>query len=117
MNPCPDGTRRHLTIWGSYDNATNWVKLKDLDFGPSGYSDMTLVGPDTILLAYNHGHTVGALFGDSGASELGITSYYKIGLLRICFKNASRSYKKSNNASYNQTDKGDNIFSLHKILS
>jgi hypothetical protein len=78
-----DGTRRDLTIWASYDNTLNWVKLKDVDFGPSGYSGMTLVGPDTLLLAYNHGFTGGALVGGGSNSGILASSGSKIGLLRI----------------------------------
>ena len=66
-----DGTRHDLTIWGSYDDAQSWIKLKDVDFGPSGYSSMVLVGPDTLLLAYTHGFSGGATIG--GGDNNGIS--------------------------------------------
>ena len=50
-----DGTRHQLTIWVSHDNASTWVKTKVIDFGASSYSDMTLIGPDTALIAYISG--------------------------------------------------------------
>ncbi len=48
----PDGTRHQMTIWVSHNNGTTWVKTKVIDFGEASYSDMTVVAPDTVLLAY-----------------------------------------------------------------
>ncbi len=55
--PDTSGLSRQMTIWASYDNGENWAKLKTVFFEYSGYSDMVLVGPDTVLLAYNRGRT------------------------------------------------------------
>ena len=54
-----DETRHEMTIWASYDNGQNWVKKKVVFFGYSGYSDMTVVGPDTVLLTFARGWTGG----------------------------------------------------------
>ena len=54
-----DGTRRQMTIWISRDDMATWTKTKTVFFGYSGYSDMVLVAPDTVLLAYNRGHANG----------------------------------------------------------
>lgn len=51
-----DGTRHQLTIWVSFDDGVNWTKTKSLSYDFAGYSDMVLVGPDTVLIAYNAGH-------------------------------------------------------------
>ena len=60
-------TRREMTIWLSYDDGATWSKKKTVYFGFSGYSGMTVVGPDTILLAYNRGRTGGSFVeGDPG---------------------------------------------------
>ncbi|REK10225.1 MAG: hypothetical protein DWQ37_16585 [Planctomycetota bacterium] len=75
-----DNERQEMTIWISYDGAFNWTRSKVVFFGFAGYSDMTLVGPDTLLLAYNRGHVGGALTG--GANSSG-AFYSKIGLARI----------------------------------
>ncbi len=56
-----------MTIWLSYDDGATWSKKKTVYFGFSGYSGMTVVGPDTILLAYNRGRTGGSFVeGDPG---------------------------------------------------
>lgn len=52
--------REGMTVWVSYDDAQTWTKKKTVFFGFSSYSDMTVVGPDTVLLAYNRGFTGGA---------------------------------------------------------
>ena len=54
-----DETRHELTIWASYDNGLSWVKKKVVFFGYAGYSDMTVVGPDTVLLTFARGWTGG----------------------------------------------------------
>jgi hypothetical protein len=54
-----DGTRRQMSIWISRDNMQTWVKTKAVYYSYSGYSDMTLAGPDTVLLAYNRGNATG----------------------------------------------------------
>jgi len=54
-----DGTRHQMTLWLSRDNMQTWTKTKTVFYGYAGYSDMTLVGEDTILLAYNRGHATG----------------------------------------------------------
>ena len=60
-------TRREMTIWLSYDDGATWSRKKTVYFGFSGYSGMTVVGPDTILLAYNRGRTGGSFVeGDPG---------------------------------------------------
>lgn len=51
-----DSTRQKMTIWVSHDNMQTWTKTKTLSFLYAGYSDMVLVGPDTVLIAYNSGH-------------------------------------------------------------
>ena len=53
------GTRHQLTIWVSYDNMLTWVKAKVISYDFASYSDMTLVGPDTVLLAYDGGRADG----------------------------------------------------------
>jgi len=55
-----DATRREMTIWLSYDDAQTWTQKRIVSFGYSAYSDMVVVGPDTILLAYNRGRTGGS---------------------------------------------------------
>ena len=55
--PDSDGIRGQMTIWASYTDGSTWVKLKSVYFEYAGYSDMVLVGPDTVLLAYNRGRT------------------------------------------------------------
>ena len=59
--------RRGLTIWASYDDAQTWTTKRTVFFGFSAYSDMTVVGPDTILVAYNRGFTGGKVIS-SGTS-------------------------------------------------
>ena len=54
-----DDTRRELTIWASYDDTQTWVKKKTIFFGYAAYSDMVLVGPETVLLIYERGHVDG----------------------------------------------------------
>ena len=48
-----------MSIWLSYDDGATWPTRKVVFFGYAGYADMTVVGPDTILLAYNRGRTGG----------------------------------------------------------
>lgn len=54
-----DEVRHEMSIWASTDEGNNWNKLKVIDFNYAGYSDMTLVGPDTILLTYARGRDGG----------------------------------------------------------
>ena len=73
-----DETRHELTIWASYDDGQSWVKKKVVFFGYSGYSDMTVVGPDTVLLTFARGWTGGLGQADSGVNS---TDFYaEIGL-------------------------------------
>ena len=65
-----DGTRRQMTLWISHDDMVTWTKTKTVFFGYSGYSDMVLIAPDTVLLAYNRGHANG-------------NSWQAIGLARV----------------------------------
>ena len=65
-----DGTRRQMTIWISRDNMVTWTKTKTVFFGYSGYSDMVLVGPDTVLLAYGRGHANG-----NSAQSIGLARF------------------------------------------
>jgi hypothetical protein len=55
-----DDTRREITIWASYDDAQTWTTKRTVFFGYSAYSDMAVVGPDTVLVAYNRGWSGGA---------------------------------------------------------
>jgi sialidase-1 len=65
------GNQRHeMTIWISYDEGQNWIRGRTIDFGYAGYSDMTLVGPDTILLTYTRGRINGELFGGVSSTPL-----------------------------------------------
>ncbi|MBI3838328.1 MAG: exo-alpha-sialidase, partial [Planctomycetia bacterium] len=83
-SPSNDNRARvELTMWISYTNAQTWVKGKVIYFGPSGYSDMTIVGPDTILLEFARGNVGGSLISGGDSSGIGITSFYQIGLARI----------------------------------
>jgi hypothetical protein len=75
-----DQQRHEMTIWASYDNGQNWVKKKVVFFGYAGYSDMTVVGPDTVLLTFARGWTGGLGQADSGNSP---DFYGEIGLARI----------------------------------
>ncbi len=47
-----DGERQRMTIWVSHDDAVTWTKTKAVYYGYSSYSDMTLIGPDTVLLTF-----------------------------------------------------------------
>ncbi len=61
----PDSTnnlRHQMTIWVSYDNEQTWVKAKVIDYGFVAYSDMVLIGPDTVLLEYAGGQSVANAF-------------------------------------------------------
>ncbi len=60
-----DNNRHEMAIWLSYDDGANWTRRRVVFFGYAGYSDMTLVGPDTILLTYTRGWTGGLGQGDS----------------------------------------------------
>ena len=58
------GDQRHeLTIWLSYNEGQDWTRQRTIDFGYAGYSDMTVIGPDTILLVYTRGYAGGQLVG------------------------------------------------------
>ncbi len=65
-----DGTRRQMSLWVSHDDMVTWTKTKTVFYGYSGYSDMVLIAPDTVLLAYNRGHANG-------------NSWQAIGLARV----------------------------------
>ncbi len=67
-----DGTRRQMTIWISHDDMQTWSKTKTVFFGYSGYSDMVLVGPDTVLLAYNRGHANGNSWQSIGLARFNL---------------------------------------------
>ena len=53
-----NGVRHQMTIWVSYDNMQSWVKAKVIDYGFAAYSDMVLIGPDTVLLEFDAGQSV-----------------------------------------------------------
>ena len=76
-----DEVRHELTIWASYDNGQSWVKKKVVFFGYAGYSDMTVVGPDTVLLTFARGWTGGLGQADSGVNSPDF--YAEIGLVRF----------------------------------
>ena len=76
-----DEVRHEMTIWASYDNGQNWVKKKVVFFGYAGYSDMTVVGPDTVLLTFARGWTGGLAQADSGVNSPDF--YGEIGMARI----------------------------------
>jgi hypothetical protein len=76
-----DETRHEMSIWASYDNGQNWVKKKVVFFGYAGYSDMTVVGPDTVLLTFMRGWTGGLGQADSGVNSPEF--YGEIGMARI----------------------------------
>jgi sialidase-1 len=76
-----DEVRHEMTIWASYDDGDSWVKKKVVFFGYSGYSDMTVVGPDTILLTFTRGWLGGLGVGDNNA--MGYEFYSEIALVRI----------------------------------
>lgn len=65
-----DGTRRQMTIWISRDNMQTWVKTKAVYYSYAGYSDMTLSGPHTVLLAYNRGNAAG-----NSAQSIGLARF------------------------------------------
>ncbi len=75
-----DNVRQEMTIWVSYDDAQTWSRRKVVFWGFSGYSGMTKVGPDTVLLAFNRGHSGGTLVGGVAS---GGDFYQKTGLVRI----------------------------------
>ena len=62
-----DNVRHQMTIWFSFDNGQTW-NSRVVDFDYAGYSGMTLVGPDTILLAYDRGNTDGSIIGGTSGS-------------------------------------------------
>jgi sialidase-1 len=77
------GNQRHeMTIYLSYDEGEDWVRGRTVDFGYAGYSDMTLVGSDTLLLAYTRGRTGGELFGGSSSTNF-IVTFEEIELAKI----------------------------------
>lgn len=67
-----DGTRHQMTLWISHDNAATWTKTQTVFYGYAGYSDMTLVGPGTVLLAYNRGHANGNSWESIGLARFTI---------------------------------------------
>ncbi len=64
-----DNVRHQMTIWFSFDNGQTW-NSRVVDFDYAGYSGMTLVGPDTILMAYDRGNTDGSIIGGTSSSPL-----------------------------------------------
>lgn len=50
-----NGGRQRMTIWISYNDGFTWTKTKAVFYGYASYSDMVLVGDDTVLLAFNSG--------------------------------------------------------------
>ncbi len=67
-----DGTRHQMTIWVSHDDMHTWVKTKTVFFGYASYSDMVLAGPDTVLLAYNMGHSNGYSITSMGLARFNL---------------------------------------------
>ncbi len=58
----PDSTsnsRQQMTVWYSTDNAQTWSVGKTIFYDFASYSDMTLVGNDTVLLSFALGRTNG----------------------------------------------------------
>ncbi len=78
-----DTERHQMTLWYSQDGFGQTWKSKVVDFNYSGYSDMTLVGPDTLLLAYTDGNTGGELTGGTNSSP---QSASQIRLVRVNLK-------------------------------
>jgi sialidase-1 len=77
------GVERHeMTIWLSYDEGQSWVSHRTIDFGYAGYSDMTVIGPDTILLIYTRGRTGGQIVGGGTVSDPALT-FEEIELAKI----------------------------------
>lgn len=76
-----DEIRHEMTIWASYDNGNNWIKRRVIYFGYSGYSDMTLVGPDTILLSFARGRNGG--LDQGGNSAMPFEFLAEIALVRV----------------------------------
>ena len=64
-----DNVRHQMTIWYSVDDAQTWSS-KVIDFDYAGYSSMTLVGPDTILIAYDRGDNGGSIVGGTAARRI-----------------------------------------------
>ncbi len=79
-----DELRHEMTIWLSYDEGQNWSARKVVFFGYSGYSDMTVVGPDTILLSYTRGWN--GLQGSADVASPAVDFYAEIGLARVNLK-------------------------------
>lgn len=76
-----DEIRHEMTIWLSYDDGETWTKRKTIFFGYVAYSDMTVVGPDTILLMFNRGWTGGLLPGSSAGNAPEF--YQEVAMARI----------------------------------
>ena len=81
VSPSSTGTtdlaRHELTIWISTDDAQHWTTRRVVFFGYAGYSDMTLVGPDTVLVSFARGFQGGSSMFDP------TVSFGEVGLVRI----------------------------------
>src|SRR5262249_14590244 len=77
------GPRVDMTLWMSISEAQGWVPQKVVHYGPAGYSDMSLVGLDTLLVAYGEGGETGSLVSGQAADQVPNNSYARIGLERI----------------------------------
>jgi sialidase-1 len=67
-----DGTRHQMTLWVSHDDMQTWTKTKTVFYGYAGYSDMVLAGNDTVLLAYNRGHSNGNSWESIGLARFNL---------------------------------------------
>jgi hypothetical protein len=87
-----DEFRHEMSIWVAYENPPpppgsplqpppTWTKRKVVFFGYAGYSDMTVVGPDTILLSFARGWLGGLGQADSQINSPDFKA--EIGLVRI----------------------------------
>jgi len=50
-----NGMRNRMTLWISQNEGLTWTKTRTVFYGYASYSDMTLIGPDTVLLTFNGG--------------------------------------------------------------
>jgi sialidase-1 len=73
LNNSVGDLRHEMTIYLSYNEGADWVRGRTIDFGYAGYSDMTLIGQDTILLLYTRGRNGGKLFGASSSTNPALT--------------------------------------------
>jgi sialidase-1 len=77
------GNRVEMTLSVSYNDGQSWVTLKVPYFGPSGYSDMTMIGSDTLLLIFGQGDETGSLVSGQSPNLAGTTSFSRIAVYRI----------------------------------